>query len=79
MKFSLTLILFSLIFFITSCATVPDEKNYQLKLNLNPSTSIKNKEIILETLLKSNFQLSLSFEDGDSYLLQDDLFNSNLK
>ena len=79
MKFSLTLILFSLIFFITSCATVPAEKNYQLKLNLNPSTSIQNKEIILETLLKSNLQLSLSFEDGNSYLLQDDLFNSNLR
>ena len=79
MKFSLTLILFSLIFFITSCATVPAEKNYQLKLYLNPSTSIQNKEIILETLLKGNFQLSLSFEDRNSYLLQDDLFNSNLK
>ena len=51
MKFSLTLILFSLIFFITSCATVPAEKNYQLKLTLKPSTSIQNKEIILETLI----------------------------
>lgn len=79
MKFSLTLILYSLIFFITSCATVPDEKNYQLKLNLNPLTSAQNKEIILETLLKGNFQLSLSFENESSYLLQDDLFNSNLK
>ena len=79
MKFSLTLILISLIFFITSCATVPAEKNYQLKLSLNPSTSIQNKEIILETLLKSNLQLSLSFEDENSYLLQDDLFNSNLR
>ena len=78
MKFSLTLILFSLIIF-SSCSSMPDENNSKLKLQLNIQTSNKNKEKIIESLLKDDLIFSINFDDGNAYLLEDDVLNSNLK
>ena len=78
MKFSLTLILFSLIIF-SSCSSMPDENNSKLKLQLNIQTSNKNKEKIIESLLKDNVIFSVDFNNGNTFLMQDDVLNSNLK
>ncbi len=78
MKFSLTLILFSLIIF-SSCSSTPDENNSKLKLQLNVQTSNKNKEKIIESLLKDDVIFSVNFNDENTYLMEDDVLNSNLK
>ena len=78
MKFSLTLILFSLIIF-SSCSSMPDENNSKLKLQLNIQTSNKNKEKIIESLLKDDVIFSVNFNNGNTYLMEDDVLNSNLK
>ena len=79
MKFSLTLIIFSLMLFIASCSTTSNKGTRQLELDLVLQTSNKNKEIIIESLLKEDIKFSVNFENKDSYLLEDDLLNSNLK
>ena len=79
MKFSLTLILLSLMLFIASCSTTPNKRASQLELDLILQTSNKNKEIIIESLLKENIKFSVNFENKDSYILKDDVLNSNLK
>ena len=78
MKFSLTLILFSLIIF-SSCSSMPHENNSKLKLQLNIQTSNKNKEKIIESLLKDDVTFSVNFNNGNTYLMEDDVLNSNLK
>ena len=78
MKFSLTLILFSLIIF-SSCSSIPNKNDSKLKLQLDIQTSNKNKEIIIESLLKDDVTFSINFDDGNAYLLEDDVLNSNLK
>jgi len=78
MKFSLTLILFSLVIF-SSCSSIPDKNNSKLKLQLNIQTSNKNKEKIIESLLKDDVIFSINFNDQNSYLMEDDVLNSNLK
>ena len=79
MKFSLTLILFSLVLFIASCSTTSSKNTRQLELDLILQTSNKNKEIIMESLLKEDIRFSVNFENKDSYILKDDVLNSNLK
>ena len=79
MKFSLTLIIFSLMLFIASCSTTSNKDTRQLELDLVLQTSNKNKEIIIESLLKEDIKFSVNFENKDSYLLEDDVLNSNLK
>ena len=79
MKFSLTLILFSLVLFIASCSTTSSKNTGQLELDLILQTSNKNKEIIIESLLKEDIRFSVNFENKDSYILKDDVLNSNLK
>ena len=79
MKFSLTLILLSLMLFIASCSSTPNNSASQLELDLILQTSNKNKEIIVEFLLKENIKFSVNFENKDSYILKDDVLNSNLK
>ncbi len=78
MKFSLTLILFSLIIF-SSCTSMPGKNNSKLKLQLNIQTSYKNKERIIESLLKDDVTFSVNFNNGGTYLMEDDVLNSNLK
>ena len=78
MKFSLTLILFSLVIF-SSCSSIPDKNDSKLKLQLNMQTSSKNKEKIIESLLKDDVVFSINFDDENAYLLEDNLLNSNLK
>jgi len=80
-KSSLTLILSCLIMFIASCSNMPiqNEKKQDIKLDLNIDTSNKNKEIIIESLLKENIQFSINFDANNSYLLKDAILNSNMK
>ena len=78
MKFSLTLILFSLIIF-SSCSSMPDANNSKLKLQLDIQTSNENKEKIIESLLKDEVIFSVNFNNGNTYLMEDDVLNSNLK
>ena len=65
--------------FIASCSTTSNKGTRQLELDLVLQTSNKNKEIIIESLLKEDIKFSVNFENKDSYLLEDDLLNSNLK
>ena len=81
MKSSLTLILSCLIMFIVSCSSIPtqDQNKSNIKLKLNIETSNKNKEIIIESLLKENIEFSINFDTNNSYLLKDAVLNSNMK
>lgn len=66
-------------FFIVSCSTTSNKMNSKLELDLNLQASDKNKEIIIESLLKQDIQFSVNFENDESYLLKDDVLKSNLK
>jgi len=79
MKFSLTLILTCLIIFISSCSISQKQNFVKPDINLRIETSNKNKEIIIESLLKDGAIFSVNFSDEDSYFLEDNILNSNLK
>ena len=79
MKFSLTLILTCLIIFISSCSMSPRQDYVKPDVNLKIETSNKNKEIIIQSLLKDENIFSISFNDQDSYFLEDNILNSDLK
>ena len=81
MKSSLTLILSCLIMFVVSCSSIPtqNQNKSNIKLKLNIETSNKNKEIIIESLLKENILFSINFDANNSYLLKDAVLNSNMK
>ena len=79
MKFSLTLIAICSMLFLTSCVTNTNAEKDKVFLNLNLQSSNKNKEIILEYLLKENIKFSIDFNKEDSYEIDDDLLKSNLK
>ena len=79
MKFSLTLILSCLIIFISSCSISQKQNFVKPDINLRIETSNKNKEIIIESLLKDGAIFSVNFSDEDSYFLEDNILNSNLK
>ena len=79
MKFSLTLILTCLIVFISSCSITPRQDFVKPDINLKIETSNKNKEIIIQSLLRDENIFSIDFNDQDSYFLGDNLLTSNLK
>ena len=78
MKFSLTLILSSLMLF-SSCSSLPNQNDTKPKLQFNIQTSNKNRELIIENLLKDDVTFSVNFDDENTYMLSDDVLNSNLK
>ena len=77
-KSSLTLILLSLMLF-SSCSSLPNQNDTKPKLQFNIQTSDKNKELIIENLLRDNITFSVNFDDQNAYMLSDDVLNSNLK
>ncbi len=79
MKISLTLFLFTLMLFIVSCTSLPNENKNVLNIDLTIKTSNKNKELIIESLFEENILFSLDFDKEDSYELSDDLINSQMK
>ena len=79
MKFSLTLILTCLIVFISSCSVTPRQDFVKPDINLKIETSNKNKEIIIQSLLRDENIFSIDFNDQDSYFLDDNILTSNLK
>jgi hypothetical protein len=79
MKFSLTLILTCLIVFISSCSISPKQDFVKPDINLKIETSNKNKEIIIQSLLRDENIFSIDFNDEDSYFLDDNILTSNLK
>ncbi len=79
MKFSLTLFLTCLIVFISSCSVTPRQDFVKPEINLKIETSNKNKEIIIQSLLKDESIFSIDFNDQDSYFLEDNILTSNLK
>ena len=79
MKFSLTLILTCLIVFISSCSVTPRQDFVKPDINLKIETSNKNKEIIIQSLLRDENIFSIDFDDEDSYFLKDNILTSNLK
>ena len=79
MKFSLTLILSCLIIFISSCSMSPKQDFVEPDINLKIETTNKNKEIIIQSLLKDGDIFSISFGDEDSYVLENNILNSDLK
>ena len=79
MKFSLTLIAICSMLFLSYCVTNTNAEKDKVFLNLDLQSSNKNKEIILEYLLKENIKFSIDFNKEDSYEIDDDLLKSNLK
>ena len=78
MRFSLTLILLPLMLLIASCSSIPEKKYTQHVLDIEIQTSKKNKEMIIERLLKEDVLFSLKFDDEDGYILDDNLLESNI-
>ena len=79
MKISLTLFLFTLMLFIVSCTSLPNENKNVSNIDLTIKTSNKNKELIIESLFEENILFSLDFDKEGSYELSDDLINSKMK
>ena len=79
MKFSLTFIMIILILFVTSCSTVPTGEKSIIKLQLDLQTSNKYKEKIIESLLRNEIKFTINFSKENSYILDQNIFNSNLK
>ena len=65
MKFSLTLILTCLIIFISSCSMSPRQDYIKPDMNLKIETSNKNKEIIIQSLLKDENIFSINFNNEE--------------
>jgi len=79
MKFSLTFFLSSLLLFLISCSSIPNQNQKELNINLAIQTSNKNKDLIIESLFESNIEFSVSFDELASYELSDNLVNSKMK
>ena len=79
MKFSLTLIFAFLMIFLSSCSITSNTSNTQEVLSLNIETTDKNKEIIIESLLQNETIFNVDFHNENSYSLDNDILNSNLK
>ena len=79
MKFSLTFFLSSLLLFMVSCTSIPNQNKNNLNINLAIKTSNKNKELIMESLFESNIEFTVSFDELGSYELPDNLINSKMK
>ena len=79
MKFSLTFFLSSLLLFIASCTSVPNQNEDNLNINLAVKTSKKNKELIIESLFESNLEFTVNFDELGSYELSNNLINSKMK
>ena len=48
-------------------------------INLNVETNDKNKELIIESLLTNKQKFNINFQDDNSYLLENNVLNSELK
>ena len=79
MKFSLTFFLSSLLLFMISCTSIPNQNKNNLNINLAIKTSNKNKELIIESLFESNIEFTVNFDEPGSYELPDNLINSKMK
>ena len=79
MKFSLTFFLSSLLLFMVSCTSIPNQNKNNLNINLAIKTSNKNKELIIESLFESNIEFTVNFDQPGSYELPDNLINSKMK
>ena len=79
MKFSLTFFLGSLLLFMVSCTSIPNQNKSNLNINLAIQTSNKNKELIIESLFESNIEFTISFDELGSYELPDNLIDSKMK
>ena len=79
MKFSLTFFLGSLLLFMVSCTSVPNQNKSNLNINLAIQTSNKNKELIIKSLFESNIEFTISFDELGSYELPDNLIDSKMK
>ena len=55
------------------------KKADSIYLNIELQASNKNKEIILEKMLERDFDFSISFNVENSYKLNNNIMNSNLK
>ena len=79
MKFSLTFFLSSLLLFMVSCTSIPNQNKNNLNINLAIKTSNKNKELIIESLFESNIEFTVNFDEPGSYELPDNVINSKMK
>jgi hypothetical protein len=79
MKFSLTFFLGSLLLFMVSCTSIPNQNKSNLNINLAIQTSNKNKELIIKSLFESNIEFTISFDELGSYELPDNLIDSKMK
>ena len=79
MRLSLTFIITSLLFFITSCTVTSSKEVSKIKIELSIQTNQENKEKIIELLLKDQTKFLVYFDKQNSYNMEDDVLNSNLK
>ena len=63
----------------SSCSSMQNQDEIKTSLQFSIQTSNKNKELIIENLLKDDVTFSVNFNDENAYILRDDLLNSNLK
>ena len=79
MKNSLTLIYILLIYFVTSCSTTNLTKENLYKLDIDISTTEKNKEIFINSLLNKNINFNINFESNDGIFFENELLNSKVR
>ena len=79
MKISLTLIFAFLMIFLSSCNSTSPNNMEQKVINLNIKTGDKNKNLIIESLLTNKQKFNINFQDNNSYLLENNVLNSELK
>ena len=79
MRLSLTFIITSLLFFITSCTVTSSKEVSKIKIQLSIQTNQENKEKIIELLLKDQTKFLVNFDKQNSYNMEDDVLDSNLK
>ena len=63
----------------SSCTSLPNQDEIKTSLQFSIQTSNKNKELIIENLLRDDVIFSVNFDDEYAYILRDDVLNSNLK
>lgn len=78
MKFSLTLIFAFLMIFLSSCNSTSPINMEQKVINLNIKTGDKNKNLIIESLLKNEQKFTINFQNENAYFLENNVLNSRL-
>ena len=64
--------------FLSSCNSTSPINMEQKVINLNIKTGDKNKNLIIESLLKNEQKFTINFQNENAYFLENNVLNSRL-